>query len=101
MGHRREWPLTNHVIPHIRSGVKYLLVKKMVFPRIRLLQTRLIGKSRLVPRVNTAREKRTPKSMNADGVVPEDRRRTALCSRTNTRRITCVRNGTGSKVSPK
>ncbi|MCY6524752.1 hypothetical protein, partial [Actinobacillus pleuropneumoniae] len=69
----------------------HFMVKKRIFPDIILLQARLTGKWRFPPRVNTAREKRTPKSMIVDGVVPRDRRRTKLCSRTNMRRIPCVR----------
>lgn len=79
----------------------HMLVKKRVFPDIGLLQAIMTGKWMLPPRVSTTREKRTPKRMVVDGVVPRDIRRTTLHNRANLRGITRVRNGTSSGVAPR
>jgi len=85
----------------MRSGKMHLLVKKRVRPDIGLMRDNMTGKWRLPPRVSIAREKMTPKSMDVDGVVPRYRKRTTLRSRTNIRRIPCVRNDIRNRVSPR
>jgi len=79
----------------------HLLVRERVHSNIRMLQANMTGKWMLAPGVSNTREKRTPKSMVIDGVVPKDRIRTTLRNRTNIRGITHVRSSIGSRIAPR